>query len=256
VILRQKDDLFFLQFARLNRVENLCHAVFLRQGGHSQAAFASLNISNNIGDTQPVVSQNRELICRVLGTRKLVFADQNHGDHVLKVTEAVLGDGELTFNAGSGDAMLTNSRAHLVIQTADCQAIMLVDPKRHVVANVHAGWRGSIANIIGKTIFSMTTEYGCRPEDIIAAIGPSLGPCCAEFIHYRREIPKRLWMYKNRHQHFNFWAISRDQLQEAGILSDHIETASICTRCNPQLFFSYRAARVTGRFANVVGFRN
>jgi hypothetical protein len=121
------------------------------------------------------------------------------------------------------------------------------------VANIHSGWRGSIPNIIGLTIQTMIKEFDSDPKNLLTGIGPSLGPCCAEFIHYRTEIPKAFWSYKNRKDCFDFWAISKDQLTEAGIPSNHIVSSNLCTRCRTDLFFSYRKERLTGRFATVIG---
>jgi copper oxidase (laccase) domain-containing protein len=130
---------------------------------------------------------------------------------------------------------------------------MLYDPVRAVIANIHSGWRGSIADIIGRTVAVMQQRFGCRPAEIVAGIGPSLGPCCAEFVNYRKEIPATLWSYQVSPNHFDFWALSRDQLVRAGLRPGHIETGGICTRCHSDLFFSYRAAQQTGRMAAVIG---
>jgi YfiH family protein len=154
------------------------------------------------------------------------------------------------------DALVTAARGrYLTIQVADCQAVMVYDPVRRVVANIHSGWRGSIGNIIGRTLQEMTTAFGTAAGDLIAAIGPSLGPCCAEFVHYRKEIPRSFWPYKNTDHHFNFWAISHDQLCEAGVPTGHIFTSKLCTRCHTDRFFSYRGEGTTGRFAAVIGLR-
>jgi copper oxidase (laccase) domain-containing protein len=122
-----------------------------------------------------------------------------------------------------------------------------------VIANVHCGWRGSVKNILGQTVRVMNKCFQCDSSDLVAGIGPSLGPCCAEFINYRKEIPEIFWCYKSADNHFDFWALSRDQLVGAGVLRENIENSSICTKCNSATFFSYRAERQTGRFASVIG---
>jgi YfiH family protein len=132
---------------------------------------------------------------------------------------------------------------------------MVYDPVRRVVANIHSGWRGSIGNIIGRTLQEMTAAFGTAAGDVVAGIGPSLGPCCAEFVHYRKEIPRSFWPYKNADHHFNFWAISHDQLCEAGVPTEHIFASQLCTRCHTDRFFSYRGEGTTGRFAAVIGLR-
>jgi copper oxidase (laccase) domain-containing protein len=131
---------------------------------------------------------------------------------------------------------------------------MLVDPVRRVAANIHSGWRGSIVDIAGAGVETMHREFGCDPEEILACVSPSLGPCCAEFVHYEKEIPEHLWPYRDRDRRFDFWAMTRDQLLARGLQARNIEISGICTRCRPDLFFSYRHAPVTGRFASVIGF--
>jgi hypothetical protein len=101
----------------------------------------------------------------------------------------------------------------------------------------------------------MQQHFGCRPNRILAGIGPSLGPCCAEFINYKTEIPREFWRYKGPDDHFDFWAISFDQLLNAGVRAKHIESSQICTRCRTDEFFSYRAEKTTGRFAAVIGLK-
>ena len=156
----------------------------------------------------------------------------------------------------TADAMVCSEKGiALVVQVADCQPVLLYDGVRQVVANVHSGWRGSVKDIIGRTIAVMQENFGCRPRDIIAAVGPSLGPCCAEFINYKMEVPEILWKYKDDAERFDFWSISREQLCQAGVLSGNIHLSKICTRCNTDRFFSFRRERTTGRFAAVIGLR-
>ena len=101
----------------------------------------------------------------------------------------------------------------------------------------------------------MRDEFGVNPQNIIAGIGPSLGPCCGEFQNYRTEIPEKFWGYKDRFVNFDFWALTRDQLTEAGLGEENIEASGICTKCNPHQFFSYRRQNTTGRFAAVIGLK-
>jgi copper oxidase (laccase) domain-containing protein len=98
-------------------------------------------------------------------------------------------------------------------------------------------------------------RFGCRPQDLVAALGPSLGPCCAEFRNYREEFPPELWPYQVRPAYFDLWALSRDQLQAAGLKSQQIDIAGLCTRCRGEEFFSYRRDRITGRQGAVIALR-
>jgi hypothetical protein len=143
----------------------------------------------------------------------------------------------------------------LVVQVADCQPILMHDPVRRVVANVHCGWRGSLADVAGRTVAALQGRFGCAPQDLLVGVGPSLGPCCAEFVNYRSEIPERLWGYRRDSVCFDFWAMTRDQLVAAGVRDGNIQISGLCTRCDPGRFFSYRTHNRTGRFPAVIGLK-
>ena len=243
-------DLFLMRFPGLFAADGLRHAVFTRKGGESQGPHASLNVATGTGDESDRVRRNREKIIRAMGGGAPVFLRQDHGTRVASVDDA--------FPAGAdseaADAAITDRPDRLLfIQVADCQAVIVYDPVGRAVANIHSGWRGSIADIVGKTVAMMQTAFGSRPEDLMAGIGPSLGPCCAEFIHYRTEIPRGLWRYRTGRHHFDFWAMSVDQLRATGVAERNIEVAGLCTRCRTDLFYSYRGEKTTGRFAVVAG---
>jgi len=257
LILVNRKGASFFQFENLIRYADIRHGVFTRRLGHSTGVFQSLNVSFDLGDVADHVSANRRRIAEAIEGEDLVFAEQVHGDDVIIVNSQNSGSEMGTDRVvGIGDAMVTGfSGKFLIIQVADCQSILLYDPIRRVVANVHCGWRGSIKNILGRTVHVMNKRFQCNSTDIVAAIGPSLGPCCAEFVNYRNEIPEKFWRYKSADDHFDFWALSRDQLAGAGVLRENIETGSLCTKCNTEVFFSYRGQGHTGRFASVIGIK-
>ncbi len=247
----------FFRFENLAQFPGIDHGIFTRSAGHSQAPFASLNISYGIGDEDKAVARNRDLISSIMGAGEMTYIHQVHGREI-----AVLGRDQKAKNNPwtarplIADAVVTDqSENYLVVQVADCQSVLMYEPTRQVVANVHSGWRGSIQNIIGRTVDTMKQHFDCRPDGIIAGIGPSLGPCCAEFIHYETEIPKEFWGYMDSDDHFDFWAISSDQLMKAGVPEPNIESSQMCTRCRTDAFYSYRAEKITGRFAAVIGLK-
>jgi len=255
MISRRENGVPFFEFPHLARLPGICHGVFTRKGGSSLGTYAALNVGRGLGDQPEAVALNRARISRCLGNLRLVFIRQVHGDDVVVLKNGAPSAADPD-TPPTGDAVVTDiPRTGLVIQTADCQAVMLCDPRKGVAANVHSGWRGSIRNIIGKTVHTMTSCFGCDPRDIRAGIGPSLGPCCGEFIHYRNEIPKEFWKYKGEGHHFDFWSASRDQLSNAGIPGENIFTSRLCTRCRTDLFFSYRGEGATGRLAMVIGLK-
>jgi YfiH family protein len=230
----------------------LVHGIFRRYGGESDPPFDSLNVSFGVGDEAARVKANRQRIKMALGLSGLVSSRQIHGDRVLLLDRMPAGD----FEADGFDALITNQRGiGLMVQQADCQAVLLADTSGRAVGVCHVGWRGSVANLIGTTVACLERQLGIDPADLLAAVSPSLGPCCAEFINYRQELPESFWTYQSKAAYFDFWAISRMQLQDAGVQPANISIAGICTVCDPG-FFSYRREKKTGRFASVLGMRN
>jgi YfiH family protein len=235
----------------------IVHGIFTRHGGTSTKPFDSLNIGMNSGDEKMVITDNRKLIIKKMGLKPLVFLNQVH-ETAIKVLKQDSNDLLNSFEPGkdtyTADGVITDIKnIFLVIQVADCQAIMLYDSQKKVIANLHSGWRGSINNIIGNCIDKMIESFGCRPENIIAGISPSLGSCCSEFVNYKDEIPQDLWKYKiNDKNYFDFWEMSADQLMDRGIKKENIENLKICTKCNTNDFYSYRGEKTTGRFACVI----
>jgi YfiH family protein len=238
------------RFPGLATFPELIHGVFTRQGGVSRGPYRSLNVSLTVGDLPPQVQENRRRVQETLGLDELANATQVHG-----LTEMVVSRGQ---SAPPGEApeadilMTAQPGVGLLIKQADCQAVMFHDPERRVVAHAHCGWRGQIEGILGQTVKLMAQHFGSRPEALYAAIGPGLGPCCAEFQNYRREFPPELWTYQVRPGYFDLWQLSFDQLRAAGLKPGNLEVAGLCTRCREEDFFSYRRDRVTGRQAAVI----
>lgn len=248
--------LHYLQFSLLDSLPGVWHGIFPRYALDENGRRRGFNIGLNGSVPESQAWQDRRQMLGASGGRQAVFARQVHGAEVAlwegagAEISAALADTHYL----SGDALVTDlPGAALVIQTADCQSVVIIDPVRRVVGNVHSGWRGSLQDVVGRTVEVMISRYGCRPENIAAGIGPSLGPCCAEFVNYRQEIPERFWAYRRPGDLFDFWRLSVDQLAAAGIPKDRIEIGGICTRCNPHLFFSYRReGKAAGRFAAMV----
>jgi YfiH family protein len=255
VIEKSVNGISFFEFPNLSGIPGLRHGVFTRRGGYSQGPYQSLNVGLSGDDDPENVIKNRQAIEQVMANGETVFIHQVHGTRVVVFPQMERGANDAGLGvAEEGDAVISNIPGmSLAVQTADCQAILLYDPVRRAVGNIHSGWRGSIQNIIAHTVARMMAVFGTRASDLLAGIGPSLGPCCAEFIHYRREIPESLWHYGVGNNHFDFWAMSRDQLQLAGVPAENIAASNFCTRCRTDLFFSYRREKITGRFAAVIG---
>jgi YfiH family protein len=251
----QKEGLTVFEFPNIAALPDVQHGIFSRHGGDSRGPYSSLNVSFGTGDRQEAVANNRKRISGYFKGGRLIFAEQVHGKdvHILQGHSNGIENTGIG-NIGKGDAMITNVPGIcLVIQIADCQAVMVYDPENHVVANVHAGWRGNVQNIIGHTLNIMKNRFNSAPADLRVGISPSLGPCCAEFVNYQREFPESYRRYKDDAHHFDLWALSHDQLCEEGVLTENICISGLCTTCNSDIFFSYRAQKETGRFAAVIG---
>jgi polyphenol oxidase len=248
-----------LQFPPLTAVPGIQHAIFLRRARDDQGRGSALNLGLGCGTPEQQVWHNRRRVRSFFGEGCMVFARQVHGARIAERNSAQIDtwqpDGDRVYL--EGDALVTDRVDQLLfIQVADCQPILVVDPVRRVIANIHSGWRGSIQNIAGQTIEYMKRCFGCRAAHLLCGVGPSLGPCCAEFKAFRTEIPQQYWSYGDKYNHFDFWRLTRDQLTAAGVRPENVSTSGICTRCNAHLFFSYRADRNTGRFASVLALRN
>jgi YfiH family protein len=144
-----------------------------------------------------------------------------------------------------------------MLRFADCTPVLLVDPKQRAVAAVHAGWRGSAVRAAGAAVEALQERFGSQPWDIIAGIGPAIGPCCytigQDVVDAFADRPGLLAQAEGQVK-LDLWEANRQALVEAGVDAEHIEVASICTQCHSDRFFSHRAngGEPAGRFAAVI----
>ncbi|MBW4038989.1 MAG: peptidoglycan editing factor PgeF [Acidobacteria bacterium] len=244
-----------------------------RQGGGSVAYGAG---EQNLGwtgedDTATVAENRRRFVAEVSGEREvaLVTVRQLHGGVVQVVRR---GGAALETAEGKavlqGDGLITGERGLMLgIQTADCVPVLVADTRKRVVGGFHAGWKGTLAGIAGVGVEAMVREFGARPEDFVAAIGPSIGPCCfAVGEEVRRQFEERfgdageLFAVGDGGQIFgDLWEANRRQLVEAGVRAEAITVVGECSACarledGRRRYFSYRAERgVTGRMMSVIG---
>ena len=189
-------------------------------------------------------------------SEQFVFARQTHSDHV-----AVISAATKTNTVEDTDALITNEPGLFVcIQTADCVPILLFDPVKKVVASIHAGWRGTVSKISGKTIQQMIEKFGCLPSDIVAGIGPSIhihayevGPevvtaVQSNFSNYPALLKPSLAEGK---AFFDLWEANKTVLVESGIPEENIEVMGLCTFEHADLFYSARRDGIdTGRIVS------
>jgi len=237
----------WLEFELFQHFPNLKAVIFLRHGGHSDGPYSSLNLSYTMNDDALKVDQNVAKAMKAIGISRLATVNQVHGSYATDIDNT-------NWNAQtSADAMVTNLlNLPLKITHADCQSAIIYDPIKHIIANIHCGWRGQTENIYAKTIKTLKSKFQCNPADLHVAIGPSLGPLAAEFQNYRTELPAPFWEFQTSLFHFDLWSIAEMQLREAGISPAHMQIARLCTSSNEHDFFSYRGQkRVTGAHATI-----
>lgn len=229
------------------------YGFFTRHGGVSEGVYESLNFGLGSGDEDDAVLENRKRVKKRLGLDTLLLAKQVHGNKVYTQNGLLSGDAQVD----GYDSLVTNRKGvGLVIQNADCQAILFYDPGKQIIGAAHSGWRGSVTNIAAATVSAMASQYGTNPVDLQVVVSPSLGPCCAEFVHYRKELPLEFQRFMVAENHFDFWQITRHQLQECGVERANIHISGICTSCSGDYFSYRRACREhdgrTGRNCSVI----
>ena len=240
-----------LEYFRAGNIE-VPHCFTTRRGGVSSGIFDSLNLSFSRGDDPACVLENYRRVGLSLGftPEDVVNARQIHSDIVVKVGPEHRG--KLT-EAGASpecDALITNTPGlALYVSTADCTPILLWDPVTGAVGAAHAGWRGTAAAIAGKTVRAMVREFGCRPEDIRAAIGPNAGAC-----HFETDadVPQALreafgneaeaYIHPQGNKYYvNLKEINALSLRREGVRD--ISVSRLCTMCQPDLFWSHRITK-------------
>lgn len=260
-MIKSKGAIPLFTFENLSRVSNLAHFITTRAGGVSLFPYNSLNLGLHTNDNSDHVLANRSLLADATGIAKenFLYASQVHSGDVKIIDSAAIENGILSQNPRT-DATITNLPGIcLMVMVADCVPVLLFDPVKRVSAVIHAGWRGTVHHITSNTVYAMVEHFGCDPSDIIAGIGPSIGPCCYEvgedvrdFVAQSFGTTEGYLILKNDSPkpHFDLWYANQKQLADNGLNQENIETSEICTQCNSDIFFSSRASGgVTGRFA-------
>jgi len=255
----QDGSIRYLQFDILSGIK---HAIVTRQGGVSQEQWRSLNLGGTVGDDPLNVEKNKSILYQALQLDSASIYDvwQVHGDNVV-ATDKPRPREEAHIQA---DAILTNRPdVTLMMRFADCVPIFLWDPIKRVIGTVHAGWKGTVMKTGERAVQKMVSFYGTKPDDILAAIGPSIG---AHHYQVGREVVEQVRSafpgdeYRllfpspektNPGVQFDLWEANRLVLNKAGV--SRIEIAGICTACHPDDWFSHRRDNgKTGRFATII----
>ena len=229
------------------------HGFSTRLGGVSPAPWDSLNLGAGRGDDPARVGENFRRFCRAVGTDAdaLVKNRQVHGTTIRSVTRAdVLSDPSLPGKFPADGLVTDQPGVCLTIFSGDCIPILLYDPIRRVIAAVHAGWRGTAAGAAAQGVLAMTERYGCRPEDILAAIGPGIAPCCFQT---HADVPDGLRAGLGREAedfispisgtdkfHVDLKGANARWLERTGLDPAHIALCPDCTACRLDRFWSHR----------------
>ena len=262
----------FLSFEALDSLGMFMNAFSTRLGGVSTGdEMASMNLSFARGDDEESVRENFRRMAHSAGfaPEDIVMAAQTHTANVRIVTEEDRGNGITRPKPYTDvDGLITNVPG-LVLCTsyADCVPLFFADPVKKVIALSHSGWKGTQKKIGKVTVEAMTKAFGSRPEDIYAAIGPSICQDCYEVSEdvidaFRQAFARDIWekifyAKENGRYQLNLWEANREVFREAGITDAHISLPNLCTRCNSALLYSHRAAGENeGRLAAFLSIRS
>jgi len=226
-----------------------------RRGGHSLPPFDGFNLSFDVGDDPAHVAANRRALAQLLGISRFCELKQVHGNVLhLEPAPTALEDFASAGASLEGDALASAEPGlGLCIKTADCQPILIAHQSGRFVAALHVGWSGHVINLPGAAVARLCAHYGCQPQELHALRGPSLGPKRAEFLHFAQEFGQEfLPFFHRKTDTVDLWRLTRHQLEAAGLEPAHIHGLDVCTQSSPKDYFSYRAARVTGRMLAVV----
>ena len=245
----------FLSFPLLDRTGIVRHGFSTRLGGVSCGCFSSMNLSFDRGDDPEAVRENFRRIVGAVGVKceDMVFSRQTHTTNVRVVTEADRGKGIVRErDYDDVDGLITDiAGICLVTSYADCVPLYFVDPVKKAIGLSHSGWRGTVGKIGKKTVEAMHRTFGSEPENILAAVGPSICMDCYEVSEdvidqFRKAFGQEDWQElfyrkENGKYQLDLWKANERIFLEAGIRPEHMAVTNVCTRCNSSILYSHRA---------------
>jgi len=258
VIFHNHRPIPYYTFASFDAQPRLRHAVLTRLGGVSPAPWDSLNLGWTVGDDREQVEANYQRWSQAFGLvrEELTTTWQVHGNRIV-----VADEGNRHGSLGQADGLITRTPGLAITQRfADCTPILLYDSARHACGIAHAGWQGTAVRCAEAAVQAMQAQFGSQPADLLAGIGPAIGPCCYEVgpevaaairtSHHRPDLLLRPGRRPDSH-FLDLWQANAQQLADAGVR--RIEIGGLCTACHRDIFFSHRADKgQSGRFGAFV----
>ncbi len=260
---RQRGTLEYLVFPKLEETGVAVHLFTTRTGGVSSGTYSTMNLSFSRGDDPECVRENYRRIGEVLGVDPdhMVASKQTHTTNIHLVTPEDLGNGIVRPSAYDDIDGLATDRPGIALVTffADCVPLYFVDPVHKAIGLAHSGWRGTVARMGACMVQFMQEQFRSRPEDLVAAIGPSICVDCYEVSEevaeqFRVGFPEevlRQGKAPGKYQ-LDLWKANQSILLQAGILPEHIAVTNVCTCHNPEYLFSHRASH--GQRGNLAAF--
>ena len=276
VALQERAGVPYMTFPALDATGLVVHGFSTRLGGVSQGDCATMNFANGRGDDPANIRENYRRMAVALGfvPEKMVLSYQTHTTNIRQVTVEDLGKGyDRERDYRDIDGLITDvPGAVLVTSYADCVPLLFVDPVQKAIGASHSGWRGTVARMGRCTVEAMKEAYGCRPEDLIVAIGPSICQDCYEVSEdvaeaFSQELGLELPVEddvvntpsiikktpgKEGQYQLDLQLANVQILTEAGVLPEHISVTDVCTCCNKDVIFSHRGSQ--GRRGNMGAF--
>ena len=278
--LHQQGEVKWVTFPEFDAYPELVHAFTTRHGGVSTGEKTSLNFGKGPDETWDNILENYRILAAALSEEAgkpglvnrehMVRTDQTHTANVLTVTEEHLSMGILREREYTNiDGLITNKRGiTLITSHADCNALFFYDPKQQAIGLAHSGWKGTLQEIGAQIIRQMSTEFDTQPEDVIVGIGPALCQTCFEVdedvaqkfyqknpawktMAFQREIGICSETGEERRKHYiDLKSVVRETLMRSGVKPENIHDMGLCSKCRPDLFYSYRGQK--GKNGNMV----
>ena len=248
----EKNELRYYSFDIFSNA--VTQAIFTRRGGVSPAPWNSLNLGGAVGDDPARVTENRIRVFRTMGCEPASI----HDVWLVHGTRIIYADAPRPLDQPSAKADIIftdNPNVSLFMRFGDCVPILFHDPKKNVIGIAHAGWMGTVRGVVKSAVKGMQSHYGCKPENIIAGIGPSIGldhyevgvDVITKFQEKYNMYADQILQTRNGGTYLDLWTANAIQLQNAGV--EQIQISGVCTACHLDDWFSHRAEKgKTGRF--------